>query len=245
MNQRIPSKIDPCPVIESIMEIRFKRKASIPPAALLGLLISKTGFTEVIELPQASIPETFVEKDPHLPFMPRYQLRKDEFILQIGTSVISINNPGDYVGWEKFSETIYFVLDQMFELDLMHEITRIGLRYIDFFENNVFDKINIDVTHNQESFSDQDLFLRYTKTVDDYRSTVQIANQVTVANNADQIQLQGSTIDIDTFYTGQIPVDKDNIKDIIEAAHIKEKEIFFGLVTEEFLQELNPEYSNG
>ena len=64
-------------------------------------------------------------------------------------------------------------------------------------------------------------------------------------NNAEQIQLQGSTIDIDTFYTGQIPVDKEKIKEIIETAHIKEKEIFFNLITDDFLQELNPEYANG
>lgn len=247
MTQRIPSKIAPCPVIESIVEIRFKRKASIrdlPTHDLPNLLASKTGFSEITELPQAKIPEELVEQDPHLPFIPQYQLRKDNFILQLGTSVISINNAGEYVGWERFSEIIYSVLKQIFELDLIQEIQRIGLRYIDFFENNVFEKINIEVMHDQQSFSEQDLFLRYIKKVDDYCSIVQIANQVTVINNVEQTELKGSTIDIDTFYEGQVPVDKDNIKEIIEAAHIKEKEIFFGLVTEAFLQELNPEYAN-
>ena len=60
MNPLIPSKIDPCPVIESIMEIRFKRKDSVILEEILTVLRSKTGFANTKKLPQANIPDELI-----------------------------------------------------------------------------------------------------------------------------------------------------------------------------------------
>lgn len=238
--KRNPKKITPCPIIEGIFEVRYKRNPKISSNTLPGLLAAKMSFPESNDLPEANIPEKLASRDPHLRYQPRTQLLNDDFIIQLGPKVLSVNNPDNYVGWSKFSLCIYETIQAMLEMQAFEDIERIGLRYIDFFEKNIFEHINLKINMNETHFSSQDMFFQYATTTEHYRAIVKITNHIKLTSG--KKNLTGSTIDIDTHYLHEIPTDKKTIIDIIEGAHEFEKDIFYDLIHPEFLKTLNPEY---
>jgi uncharacterized protein (TIGR04255 family) len=89
---RFPTKISPCPIIESIVEIRFKTK--LIPDAVFGVLYNafKEDYPGLIKLPILQLPAPVRDSDPNLIFQPHYRLSCKDFLLQIGPRVISLSN---------------------------------------------------------------------------------------------------------------------------------------------------------
>jgi uncharacterized protein (TIGR04255 family) len=107
---KIPKRINPCPIIEAIVEIRFE--SGMPPDAVFGVLYNefKSAYKKVEKLPILQLPEIVRAKDINLRFQPHYKLIQDDFLLQIGPSVLSIVNVNEYVGWNNFSSRIRDIL---------------------------------------------------------------------------------------------------------------------------------------
>lgn len=246
IKKRIPKKITPCPIIEGVLEIRYEKNKSLSPNMFPGQLAAKLGITESNDLPESDIPERIASEHPQLKFVPRVQLFKENIIVQLGPNVISINNPDDYIGWDDFEKHIEEVIDSLLEINAIDHIMSISLRYIDFFDHNIFENIDLKVSMSNKDFSDHDLFIQYMKENSDYRAVVKIRNDVKMKvkgsedKGADSIE--GSTIDIDTQYLQNIPTEKEALMQVINSAHTFEKETFYDLVSESFIETLNPEY---
>ena len=78
----IPKKITPCPIIESILEIRFNTK--IPSEAIFGMVYSRIQgrfFPNMEKLPILQIPDQLRSNDPNLMFRPTHKLYKDNLLI--------------------------------------------------------------------------------------------------------------------------------------------------------------------
>ena len=89
---KLPKLIDPCPIIEAIIEIRFESK--LISDAIFGVIYNsvKETFPKTENLPILQIPENIRINDPNLKYNPYYSLLNNNFILQIGPKVVSLIN---------------------------------------------------------------------------------------------------------------------------------------------------------
>jgi uncharacterized protein (TIGR04255 family) len=234
---RIPIKISPCPIQEAAVEIRFE--SNFPSDAVFGLIYNAfkseyTGPTE--KLPILQLPDFVRTKDPNLTYQPHYKLTKNGFILQIGPKVISINNVNKYVGWADYSKKIFKSIEKMKKLNLITKLVRIGIRYINFFELDIYKNINLDLKLSKKPFISEQLSIRSLLKTGRFLTNLQVLNHGNIFNK------HGSIIDIDTYIEKLNERDFENLESVINEGHNKEKEVFFTLLKSDFLNQFHPEY---
>jgi uncharacterized protein (TIGR04255 family) len=235
---KIPKKISPCPIVEAIVEMRFTSK--VPSEAIFGLAYNalRTEYPKSNKLPISQLPEEIRTKDPNLKSKPHYQLRNENFIVQIGPEMFSLNTKKDYVGWSVYREKIGRVFSALIEQDIVETIRRLGIRYINFFDFNIYDKINLEILFNEARLESSLIYIKTEIRDEDFINVLQITNNASVQIGG--ATRQGSILDIDTVFQGRIL--PESIMVLLEEAHSKEKDLFYGLLKKEFLQTLNPEY---
>lgn len=236
MSKKFPKLIEICPIVDAVIEIRFKTK--IPHNAVFGLVYSKLSseFKSVENLPILQIPENIRMADPNLKYKPLYKISNPDFIVQIGPDVLSVSSSPRYLGWQKFSKKIFDILNKIEELKIISEVERLGIRYINFFDLNIFDKIKLDMNLSGEKILNQKSFFRTQLTGGKFLNTIQISNDAISKN------VFGSIIDIDCSKTKGLQDFFKNKVELINEGHLIEKELFFNLLNDDFLKELKPKY---
>lgn len=231
-----PESISPCPIIDALIEIRFE--AGINANAVFGVVYNelKEKFEKVETLPILQLPEAVRTADPKLKHKAYYKISNPEFVVQIGPDVISISSYPEYVGWNRFSKTIIKILRKVEKTPAIKSVRRVGMRYINFFPDDIFPFINLIITKKGEDMPLEKAVFKTEIKDGDFSSTLQVANQVSLNKNT------GSIIDIDTFTSMNLDSFLENKEDIINQAHAIEKKLFFELLKEEFLLTLQPKY---
>jgi uncharacterized protein (TIGR04255 family) len=232
----LPINISPCPILDALLEVRFSSK--INSNAVFGLIynVLQKDFEKVESLPILQIPDVVRTSDPNFKYKPYYRVSNNNFVIQIGPDVISISSFPKYVGWDLFSKTIFDVLQKIEKIGIINKIERIGIRYVNFFENNIFDKINLKVRIGSDNILYKNTIVRTEIGHGEFSSTLQIANNA--LNNG----RLGSIIDIDTFTISNLETFFDKKTEFVNNGHIKEKELFYSLLQNDFLKTLNPKY---
>ncbi len=238
---QLPKKINPCPIAEAICEIRFE--SNIPDDAIFGVIYNcfKEEFEDYIKLPILQLPEQIRSNDQNLIYKPHYKLLKNDFQLQVGPKVFSCINIGPYIGWDKFSDYLYRVFDKIEELNIIQLIKRIGLRYINVFPKlDIYQKSNFKITLD-ESNIDSIKNIVYVEIKDENCIlNLRVLNNSEIDINEEKIL--GSLIDIDTILINYPEKSLKQLKPLIDKAHVCEKKLFFKLLSEDFLNSLQPEY---
>jgi len=241
----IPKKIDPCPIIEAVVEIRINTK--IPGELMFGILYNKfqKDFPDVEKLPILQIPEQIRSIDPNLKYQPCYKLKSSKLSIQVGPKVISLANFEGYIGWQDFSEKIYNIFNIIFNSFKIDKIERAGVRYVNLFNNmNIFKTSNLHLSLSEKDISDEEINITANINSDPCKHRLIIVNKAEVVV-AGSKHYKGSLIDIDTVLKelpDEFHKNADLFKEGIEKAHIEEKKLFFSLLNENFISTLNPEY---
>lgn len=237
----IPSKVEKCPLIDAVVEIRFTSK--LFPSAVFGIIYNefKNDYPNVEKLPILQIPDQLREIDPNFKFKPHYKLFNEKFIVQIGSDVISISSTIPYVGWEEYSNYIFSFYERLFKIELNLTIIRLGVRYVNFFENDIFEKVNLSLSIGEFKHEYKNTHIRTEISENGFSNIVQIANNAKQIINGKTIQ--GSVIDIDTFkdYSDNSFIIDFRIE--VSKAHTVEKKLFFSLLKEDFILTLKPIYN--
>ncbi|MCK4797503.1 MAG: TIGR04255 family protein [Spirochaetes bacterium] len=241
---KLPKKILKCPIAESILEIRYN--SEIPTDAIFGIIYAaiKNKFkdSKPITLPILQLPESVRKKDPNFIYQAHHRLVNNNLSVSIGPKVVTFNNSSPYIGWKKWSDYIINVLNDIKQTNVINIVERIGLRYINFFDINILEKANLKIDINNDILKDESTSLR-TEIIDsNFIKILHIGNSVNISVN--NIAKNGSIIDIDCITNLNDNENKffNNYKDIFEEAHKKEKELFYSLLKESFIQELEPIY---
>ncbi|SFD87158.1 TIGR04255 family protein [Thermophagus xiamenensis] len=233
---KLPKAIYPCPILDALVEIRFSTK--IHPSAVFGMIFNvlKGDFPNVENLPILQLPEAVRATDPNFKFKPHYRISNEKFVIQIGPNVLTISSFPKYTGWKEFSEQIFRVLNNVEKVGIIDSVIRIGIRYINFFDNNIFKDIELKICIRNKDIEYKNTIVRTEIEQGDYKSSLQ------VANNANYKNKLGSIIDIDTFTESNLKDFFANKEEVISRGHAKEKELFYSLLNENFLKTLNPTY---
>jgi uncharacterized protein (TIGR04255 family) len=236
---KIPKKIDPCPIVNAVIELRFT--SVFPSETILGIVYNKIKeeFKSGVEnLPILQLPEKIRISDPKLIYAPWYKMRQGNFVIQLGPKVLSFVNENDYIGWSSFYKKIESLFNQINEIGLFDSFSRIGLRYINSFDIDVFSVSTLSVNLSDHEFQNNGLSMRSLIEFEDLKSNVSISNNAQVKQEDNVIST--SLIDIDSFFSNSFT--SDQCLEIIDRLHHEEKVIFFNLLKDEYIKSLNPEY---
>lgn len=241
--KRIPTKLDNCPIIESVLEIRFD--SNIDRNIVFPILYSSISgdFQEPVALPILQIPDNIKEVDPNLCFQPYYRLAlKDDpnVSLQIGPRVIAFSFTQSYKGWDAFKDYVTKYVGIFQGTNVIKKVLRMGFRVINFFEWDIYKKgteLKISLSGAEIPYTETALKTKFIN--GNYESTVNIINNATL-NNIQNKKI-GSVIDIDTC-----SIYCDNffakVSQYMDEAHSAEKSIFFNMLTDDQINDLKPTY---
>lgn len=238
----LPKQINPCPINQAVVGIRFD--SSLPPDAVFGVVYNKLkdSYKSAEQLPILQIPEAVRNNDSNLLYQPHYKLTRDHYAFQVGPKVISLAiTDQKYTTWESYYEEIQNVFQKIREIDFISDVLRVGLRYINIFADDIWKNINISVKVIENEITGEEIFLRTVLPKDEYKVLLQTGNQLNLEEN-NQIVGRASLIDIDTFIEGENINFFEDMNSILEKEHSIEKEVFFGLLKDDFLKSLSPEY---
>lgn len=155
---------------------------------------------------------------------------------------ITFNINQKYIGWKYYFTRIQYILKQLFDWKIITKVNRIGLRYISQFDDiTIHQNINGNINLN---FVEGDIsgISRFELSVKDFIVLLTLTNKQQVPENiskADYI----SIVDVDVVKMfNQLINDYEQVVRLIDEAHSIEKEVFFTLLKQDFLQTLNPKY---
>ena len=136
--ERLPVRISPCPIIEAVLEIRFvtSHNWSVIPGLLYAQIREKYPTIEGLHLGQLS--ETLIKSRPELVHKPLTSFAGEKFKIHLGPRVVSLIANRKYPGWSAIFEELTWLLKILDSAGFIMEGERLGMRYIDFFEGDIF-----------------------------------------------------------------------------------------------------------
>lgn len=243
MSTPLPKRIKICPIIDAIIEVRFE--VNLFRDAVFGYIYQKISSefkNPPVALPILQIPEPLRSSDPNLKSKPHYRLENDQYIVQIGPEVLTISSKIPYVGWEQmkiYAETIF---DKVLkEPGLIKKVVRLGLRYINLFDGIIVDKLKVKLTLTERDYTSEKTQIRVEVPNGDFINVLQVMSEA-IYTGSNLIEKRGTLLDIDTSKDYSDGTFLQNYMQELEDAHTSEKELFFKLLNEDFLNQLEPEY---
>lgn len=231
---KIPKKISPDNIKEAIIQIRFE--PNCPTELVLGKFNHIC--SELLDFVSTKVTREennslIIENNTGGFFIDKSELFKVEIN---GDSITFNTQVDDYPGWEKYSNFINSIIEKCTKNELFKQIHRIGVRYISHFDNiTIFDKLKVNISVPFTNLNDSTQF-RSEFLYNEYRVILTILNHI---NNK---EIKTSVIDIDVIKQVNSSPKVCNLNECIESSHFTQKEIFFNLLSDEFLNTLNPEY---
>jgi len=241
MAMRIPTKVDPCPIIDAVIGVSFE--PDIVNDAVFGIVYNavKDRYPNTQTLPILQIPEEIRHKDPNLDSQPHYKITNDNFRVLIGPKGIAISSPKEYIGWKMFLEEADLLFSKIAKLSIVKQVTRVGLRYINFFDFDIYDNIKLKVLIGDSPLECNNVLIKSEIPCNDFTSVLQVTNKATA--KIEGRNFSGSIIDIDTYTSQNLENFFPDYLSVIINGHDEEKKLFFSLLKTEFIETLNPTYA--
>lgn len=243
----IPVRLKKEPLIEALWEIRFTSTQSSVSELLPGLLFKDLSdkYPSLVRLPTADIPAPIAEQDPALRYIPKIRLEGRNQAIQIGEHVLSLSCRRPYSGWKVFSEDIRALIRIIRKTGLIEQLERFSLKYIDLIQLEDVPKLsclNLNLRMGEYDLDTKPVQLRTEIKDDDLLYIVQIVSPAEVSLPECHDTLRGVLLDIDSIRFIQEGESWEDVESSLEAVHSASKRMFFGLLTEDTLMRLDPEY---
>ena len=243
-NKAVPVRISPSPIKQAVLEVRFVSEH--PSDAVFGMVYSAVNdmfpSKKPDVLPVMQIPETVRQQDPNLKYQPGHRFVHENYSLSVGASSLQFGVSQPYPGWDTWSAFFHEGLERIRKIGIFRQVERMGLRYINLFEEAIFKNIDLKVMVTDRQLWDEPTNLRTEIRDSGFTKVLQVGNSVQMT--VDGKRIKGSVIDIDCLYDMNVKGDSffTQYRGIVEQAHEKEKSLFFNLLNDEFVETLNPQH---
>lgn len=244
-----PKKLGKEPLIDVICGIHFE---SIDPVDTLlpGLLLSNlTDKTPKFEmLPASQLPQMMRDGNPDLTNAPLMRVVVDEqFAILIGSRWLGVGCLMPYAGWLTYKPMIEKVFTMLKNVPSIKSIERLSIKYVDLMEKSSGDtplsRLQLQINIAGRQISNQVTQLR-TEIVDaSFVHAVTIISHAT-ATQPNKPSIDGVVVDVDTHMVQTIRLQEflAQMPDLLEKIHTSNKMLFFDLLTDTGLRELEPVY---
>lgn len=242
-NKIYPVSLESCPIVEATVQLSCS--FNVPKETIMGILYNtinsenKLHLRGIKALPVTNIPEQIRMVDPNLRNKPTHQILCNEGSIMIGSNEIYLGAILPYKSWKDFKEFVDYVLDSTKRSNILKTYSAASIRYLNFFQLNVFDKINLNIKLNDKTINYNSTFVKSEIPSRTFIDIFQISNGVHIENKELNLNTNGSLIDL-VIVSKSVSI--ENVKNMIESLHDEVKKMFFDLLKEEFIKELNPTY---
>lgn len=241
----LPIRLNPDPLVSSTVELRFE--PLLDRKAVIGAIYYKLRdqFPVLKPLVPEELPEALRVADPEFGYRPQFRASNEQFLVYLGEQSITVGVVGTYPGWSAFSTAIQDVIHQVHSLNVFGRIQRLGLRYVSFFEGNAFPglKLTLGLPGYDGVQLPSSILLRIP--AQGCEHTLQLANFIAQSQASGKPGVEdriGTVIDIDTVPHQELTDFFVRPAYWLDSLHEAEKTLFYSLLTDDFLQALNPEY---
>jgi len=233
--EKLPNKIEPDYINEAVIEIRFNPK--IPSNAVFGLIYEnvREDFNKFEETDLNNLPIKLLEEDSNLRYKPLHRASKEPYIIQIGPRVITLINKEPYQGWSKFFKFFKKIISNLSCQDLLYEIKRLGIRYINIMENiDLFvEASRINITLGDLDFPAHSIMIDSINADNKIKIRSKIGNNIPIKTD---VERTCSIIDIDVYIDENLPNNIDKMFSAINEMHDFEKKTFFSYLKDDFVE---------
>jgi uncharacterized protein (TIGR04255 family) len=240
------SSIDAPPIVDAICEIRFNSytDANLIPGLLHVQLASHSMPTKISNIESAHlIPSSLRSTDPIFKNILLYELDYNSARVRFGPGSLLISAYDPYPGWKTFSSDIEKILSVFASADIIGDIERVGVRFINFIELatiksslNVSTRNEFQGRHSAEysiPLREESTNLAITYSSEDSYARLSIQEPVKYIDSTSE-EKEGIIIDIDAFQ-GEPDTSINELGATIERLHELAKSIFFASVKPDFL----------
>jgi uncharacterized protein (TIGR04255 family) len=247
---KLPSVLKNDIILEAIFELCFEPEP--PKEAVFGIIypivMKKFQGLKHIPLPILQLPELVRNSEIQYKYQPLNRLQGDGLSISIGPRVVSFSIIKSYIGWSKWKPSILDILNNLSDAHVIKDVERTSLRYLNFIEKDIFPLINVEVKIIDNTVKPVSTTVRTDILEEEYIKVIQLANNASINENGQN--KAGSLIDINIVRSKKIQnYDfKLNLETILDRSHKMAKQLFFDIIKEDFLNELDPVYgevSNG
>src|SRR5690606_28996332 len=121
------------------------------------------------------------------------------FVVQLGPKVLSLSATSwTYPGWNAIKDELVWVLQCAAKTQIIGELERLGVRYINFFEEDVFQQISIGIHVAGAPLQSNEVHLSTVLEASPFQVKVDASSGV-VVKRADGTHSVGSVLDLDAW----------------------------------------------
>ncbi len=249
----LPKKINPDNIREAVLELKYHSK--LPFEILLGMFFNALDdsytYTNRPIHPPTLIPGLSVNPGQELTInignISLFHNDKISVRVSPNSLVFACLEQYRYIGWENFGPEIERALRMLEKTGQITKWFRVGIRYIseypkmDLKECIKFSfSFGLPEVLSETTAFKSEFFFQGSKVILNLNNKVQVIKQN--ISNRQQEKVPTSIIDVDVISDNLEITNLDELLKVIEETHIKEKKVYFGMLTESYLKSLNPEY---
>ena len=143
--------------------------------------------------------------EPNLRFQPEFRLTGENETISIGTSSFSYAVQKPYVGWDRFSNEIFDLLDAVEAIGEVLTVERVAFRYLNLLENadgieSDFKQTNFDATLGSFDLTQYQTAVKLEIDQDEYIHVIQVRNHASVTHTTNQEQKLASYLTLTPQY---------------------------------------------
>jgi uncharacterized protein (TIGR04255 family) len=245
----IPVKLGREPIIDVVFELRFKGQTGAG-GILPGLLFSRLKGVEGIDaLPASQLPEQIRAADPDLRYVATNRLQWGKYAVMVGQNNIGVGCKLPYAGWREYKPAILEVLSHLVDVALVGQVERCALKYVNMFEgtgsDNAFNTFNVGLRIGSVEIAGNNSQIRVELPIGRFLHAVNIATEAKIKFQSTGVLKTGALLDVDSMALGlDISIGEfvKGASDLLEDLHKANHEVFFGCLTSEGLEKLEPQY---
>jgi uncharacterized protein (TIGR04255 family) len=234
--RQLPVKLERDLILDSVVEIRF---VSTIAEDIVTPRLFEAIYKDFPHSKDVNVPPTGMRAMEPFKYAVTTSLHNNEFSIGFASNSIVFNCVNGYKGWDKFFELIKTYLYRFFSIGIFSEILRIGVRYVNVFENtsDLSKHILLEINFNNiKEYTSLHTTLNLQLKKKDCQFNLGIADTALVNG------IPGSLLDIDVIKADPGPTNFENICSHIEQMHQEEKKLFINILHPEFLKTLGPTY---
>jgi len=242
----VPKRLRKEPLLEAVWEIRFTSDRESVAELLPGLIYKalEIEFSKIERLPAANLPSAIVLQDEKLRYVPTVRLEGNPYSIQIGERVISLSCRRPYTGWVNFEPKIMELAGILKETSLITRPERFSLKYIDIINlsgSPSLSPLRVVMKLGAHELISNPVQLRTELREDGFIHIIQILSSAQAVLSTGE-RFEGLLIDIDTICQREPDEFWSDFQPLLNRAHLLNKILFFHLLTDETIRQLEPEY---
>lgn len=239
----LPKKINPANIREAVVEVRYD--SDLPFEVLVGIFFNALDDTYIYT-------NRPLQQQPAIQGLPANPTVSNLFYnekvsVQLMPNSFAFTWLNQYSSWKEYQPEIARTLKQLMATGRVKNIIRVGLRYIsEYPEKDLRECFKFSFSFGLPQIKSETTAFRSEFIDSGTRIILNLNNKVPFFKpNPTTKQLESirtSIMDIDVIKENLTITSLQELLNVIEDNHTKEKEMFFGMMNDDYLASLKPEY---